>query len=842
MKRVKLIAPILLCVLSQHAPWVHAEDATKKIYLFSEDPKKARDALDASKQAILSSDKAAKNDFDVQAPSIHFEEDSKTIVADGGMLISAKGVQAQAEKGRINTETKDANLEGNVVFTGLDTTVEASKAAVNVEDETGEFENATFTYENGGYEVSGRDVFKLSETRYKLFDSKFTTCHCLDGLCPWSIESEEATISQNGYAKSWNTVLWFHGVPIFYSPFFAFPAKLERTSGLLAPTFGYSSKDGFEFKQPIFISLDESTDLTVSPFTQVKTRNGSYFDYKQVFSKNNNAEGRLLYSNESPRGKDLRGTRTEDLVDPTIDTNRVGIYYNQIMRGDADAILPYQFIADVHHVGDGTMVKELGDGDIVDPTTRVATSTALLRSSLGEYFSGEILGEWNQAIIGKPIDQELIFDKAPEASLSFLKSFRPIENPYGLRLVSRANLTETVFTRELGYDGARTNFNPSATIPFHLQNYVSGSIGGGAYIKGYSLNDTAIPQTDGLQIEDGQTSSVPYLVGKLSTAFEKVYEVDSNSSLAYLTDMGAANQDNKLVRVKHVIEPLVGYTLVPDISQNDLPQFDQLDRIDEKSLVTYGFSTSLLGRFTPRKDVATGVPEFTPELRDFPAFDGLQPLPDFGDPQTLQPVSGDVSLRNGEIRELLTLSMTQGYDFRKEYRRQQQQDAGQDSNILPLTDIKTSIGTTPTQNFALKLDTYYNENETRFTGWGLTTKLTDDRGDGLYASHTFVGPTIGNRDGDVQIDQTEGGVEAVLSERLKLGVYSRYNDADGQEKGPITNRVALRVLSACNCWHMDIGYTDKTNPDKQLMYVNFTFTGLGDISQELFSWGQTGSR
>lgn len=804
--------------------------------VFQEDLNKVKKDIKDTKTAILATDAPSDKGFDVKAPTINYDKDGKTLRGEGGFIVSGDGVLVESTKGSFNTETKDAELEGEVVFRGKGAAITASKGATNLEDETGEFENAKFIYDQDGFVVNAKDAFKITETRYKLFDPSFTTCQCSDGLCPWTIDADEARITQNGYVHAKNLSLWFHGIPLFYSPYFIFPAKMGRASGMLAPSLGYSSKDGFRYSQPVFVALDDSTDLNLTPFTESKTRNGMVTDFKTLLSARHSIEGKLLYSNESPRDGDLRGTLTEGLADPSIDDNRWGLFYNQTYVSGEDSSLPYRVIADVHRVSDGTMVKELPDEDIADETTRVATSTALVRSTLTDYLSAELLTEWNQAIVGPLNAEELTSNKLPELSVSYLESFRPISNPYGLRLVTKASATTTTFSRDLGYDGQRTTFNPSASVPFHVGNFFNGNIGAGAWARAYQLDNTLVPGTSPeVNLEDNQSNSVPYVYGGLGTAFERVYELPKENTLSYLASLGTQNQDLKLVRVKHVVEPYLKYTLVPDVSQDALPLFDPLDRIREKNLIRYGVSTSLLGRYVPRRDVATGIPETTPERQEFPTITDAPLLPEFGESSALSGVAGSTQLRSGDIRELLVFSVEQGYDWRREYRRQQQQDQGIDSSIYPFTDITSSLGLAPNKNFGFKVDSYYNQPETRFTGWGLTAKLSDDRDDSLVGRYTFVGPGVGNREGDPTISQFEGGLEAVLTERVRFGMYARYDDI---AKEMMSSRSVLRLKSGCDCWHVDLGYSDKINPDKQTVFLSFTFTGLGDISQDVYSWGQ----
>jgi LPS-assembly protein len=847
---LKKVAVLLCCVSLIFVNYTFAQrngssNSNQRRYKFAEDVSTTKRAKQIQERTVLKKDSASTDVVDIKAPSLNFEKDSKTVVADGGLVLSGNGIQAESKKGTFNTETKDAILEGDVTFTGMSAKVKSERAAVNLDDETGQFTNGSFLYEEGGYNISAKEIFKLSETRYRLIDSDLSTCECFGEECPWMISSDDARITQSGYARTWNSTLWFHGVPVFYSPYLAFPAKFERTSGLMAPSFGYNSVNGFQYSQPIFIAASESADLSLTPFIETKTRYGSNVDVKKIFSDDNKIESRLLYSNETPRDGDLRGLLVQDLVNSGIDDNRLGFYYNHIYRAPSDAALPLRFIADIHRTSDATMVKEFADPLIADPTQRFNTSSVSLRSALGEFFSMDVGAEYNDLIFGRPGQDKFTFHRMPEASLSFLRSFRPIENPYGLRLVTKANLTQTYFDRSQGYDGSRTVFQPETNVPFHLSNYFAGSLGGGAYVRSYSMSNTDIfdpanPNGQAISsIEDSSSSRVPYLQGNLGTAFERVYGLDRDSWLVDLAGLGKENQDDTLVRVKHTIEPTLRYLYIPDITQTDNPQYDALDRITERSLLRYGVSTALIGRFDSRSDVATGVPEFAPEVSDFPSFDSVNPLPEFGRPESVGLPTGATNLRNGSVRELLRLSIEQGYDWRRAYRRDQQIDSVGQSNILPLTDVTTSLSTNPNKNFAAQFDTYYNTDQSRITGFSLSSKLSTDRGDSVYLRYSFAGEPTENRAAGTQVDQVDGGFETLLTDRTRFGIYTRYNNLDNElinsERGIINNRMALRFYSSCNCWHADVGYSDQVNPDNQTFYFNFTFTGLGDISQDILN-------
>jgi hypothetical protein len=41
----------------------------------------------------------------------------------------------------------------------------------------------------------------------------------------------------------------------------------------------------------------------------------------------------------------------------------------------------------------------------------------------------------------------------------------------------------------------------------------------------------------------------------------------------------------------------------------------------------------------------------------------------------------------------------------------------------------------------------------------------------------------------------------------------------------------VRLISRCNCWVLQAGVSDKTNPDERLFRVQFTLFGLGSLGR-----------
>ena len=782
--------------------------------LFFEDLNKVKRARQKEVQQAIVSDKPHSQELDFKADDVKFNKETNEVEGHGKILISREGLQVQADQAKVNMTTKDAQVSGNMLMTHSGGILSADHAELNLDTETGKFFDTDMTIEDGAYHAEAGITEKLSDVRYNLFGCKLSTCQCKDGTRPWEIYSREAHVTQESYAHTYGTKLSFYGVPLLYTPYFAFPVKQERQSGLLVPTYSFSKGDGFGLKLPLFLVLDDSTDMTLTPFTETKTRNGSFVDFRKAFSKRDFINSRFLYSNESPRGDALRGTVTTGMFDPTFDQNRVAGFYDQAWSTEQDADVPLAFAADLHYVSDDLIPREIEDEDIAQHDSRYVTSTMLARAGLGDFALAELSGEYNQAMLE---DDQLIFQRLPEFNIYASKSVRPFGfNPYGIKLVPSVRGAITQFDRDRYYDGTRSDLYPSVRLPFHYQNYLSAEMSVGYRDTFYALQDRTRPGTDTL-LDSSDQRQIGNAAYSMSTSIERVYDLDEGNSLTYLTSLGSKNQDNKLVRVKHLVEPFFKYNYVPDVSQDELPFFDSLDRLREKSLFTFGARTSLLGRFTPRRESADAITELTPPLEELPTLRTGQPLSDLGELDTFG--DGSYGLRRGEVRELAYFTVKQAYDYTED----------KDNND-PLrsawSDTYMDLMLNPSSSFGFRFDTNYGFEDHNVSSWGVTTYLFDDRGDALRSRYSFV---------ENNISQVEGNLELVLTDRLRLGYYARYDDVEAEF---IENRIGLRLASSCDCWSFDLGVSDKINPDRQQIFLTFTFAGLGDITQ---NFGMGGS-
>lgn len=93
-----------------------------------------------------------------------------------------------------------------------------------------------------------------------------TFTSCLQGDNAWAVDASEIRqYVKEEYAEMWHARFKVHGVPVFYTPYLQLPIGDRRRSGLLIPSAGTSSRDGYWYAQPIYWNIAPNYDATFTP-------------------------------------------------------------------------------------------------------------------------------------------------------------------------------------------------------------------------------------------------------------------------------------------------------------------------------------------------------------------------------------------------------------------------------------------------------------------------------------------------------------------------------------------------------------------------------------------------
>jgi len=397
---------------------------------------------------------------------------------------------------------------------------------------------------------------------------QFTTCPA--GNDDWMLKAASIDIdreAQQGTAR--DVRLDFLGVPLLYAPYVSFPAGDRRKSGLLFPTIGTSSSNGFEFGVPYYFNLAPNYDAALEPtwFSKRGVELSGNFRYLTSRSRGR-LDGRFLPSDEQAdrdRGYARLGhltnfsdsLRLTSAMEYASDSN----YFEDFAKGPEGTSITYlERRIDLQYVGDGWQ------------------AAGLLQN----------FQTIDQAI--EPLDRP--YSRAPQLLFDGQWRLGPgaLTAGFGGELV--------YFIRDVGVTGARLLAEPRLSFPLRSSGYfVEPSV---AYRQvGYSLSDVE-PGAD-----DSPSVGVPIAALDAGLVFDR--EAGSRG------------------RLLQTLEPRVLYSWTPYRDQDALPIFDtglpELDmvrlfspdryvggdRISDANRVAVGLTTRLLETGSGRQYLAATI-------------------------------------------------------------------------------------------------------------------------------------------------------------------------------------------------------------------------------------------
>jgi len=183
-------------------------------------------------------------------------------------------------------------FEGNVSLRRGDQFLGTDK--LTYESETGKYiATGSVRYQDSGMRLiaetaegnQNSDTHQLNDVRYQLVSRRgnggadHITMHGPLGTlygatystCPpddrsWELRARRIDVdTEEGMGVARGATLRIGKVPVLYVPWFPFPVDDRRRTGLLYPAIGSSSRNGLDYRQPIYLNLAPNYDATLTP-------------------------------------------------------------------------------------------------------------------------------------------------------------------------------------------------------------------------------------------------------------------------------------------------------------------------------------------------------------------------------------------------------------------------------------------------------------------------------------------------------------------------------------------------------------------------------------------------
>ncbi len=703
----------------------------------------------------------------ITADEVRYDQKTDQYFAHGDVLIAKEDLKLSADRVRFDHKAMEAFAEGEVMLVSGKDILTGKSMEVNLNNETGiVYEGTVFIEENHFY-IRGDRLIKTGKDSYRAEQASITTC---EGDSPaWKITARDVEVTIEGYGSAKHAALYAKKVPVLYTPYLFFPVKLKRQTGFLPPQFGYSDRKGAEYAQPFFWAIDESSDATFYAHVMGErgVRSGAEYRYKLGGLTQGAAMGEFLDDRKVDDGEgdssDNWGYRSDKYLRPNEDRYWFRMKHDQELpegffaRLDLDIVSDQDYLREFKdsYLGFGDtnsyFFGEFGrDLDEYDDPVRV---NSLNVSKFWNLYSLNVEARWYDDVNKRRHeDYDDTLQKLPYANFNSLR--QPI---LGSMFYWDLESEYTYFFREDSYTGHRMDVAPRVYLPLRLKNLL-------AFEPSVGLRETAwyIDDWDDFG-DDGKDSFNREMVDvrlDLSTELDRTFKVDFET-----TD-----------RVKHTIRPQVVYNYIPPISQDDIPQFDELDRIDRLSAVTYSVTNILSSRYR------------LPAIKSKEEADGAPSAPDslFG------------------YRPFGRLKVEQTYDLNETIENE------------PFSPIFAELNLVLATRLSLEADAEWSVYDDNFLNHNVAVRAADRRGDRVFIEHRY------SRD---RRETLYGDVIVKLHDRISMfGEYER--DLKSEE----TVLYGLGFLYMASCWSLDAGYFREEDDSKYALMINLY--GLGGIGSE----------
>jgi len=718
--------------------------------------------------ALSGTDRFKNDDSDepwnISADEISHDRNTNIYTASGNVVIAKKDTRLSADFVRFDHNAFRAFAQGNVVMNAGEDILSGSSLDVDLKSETGIIHEGTVFIKENNFHISGGNIEKTGENSYAAEEATVSTC---DGETPaWKITGKKLKINIEGYGTINHATFWTKKMPVIYTPFFVFPAKLKRQSGILSPQIAQSDRKGIEYNQPYFWAIDENTDTTFYVHHMTERGEKAGFEYRYVSS--GESKGTVMYDFLDDRkiddgtGDSSKKWGYED--DGSLRPNSDRYWF----RMKNDKKMPFGFNAkvDLDFVSDQDYLHEFRDGyNGYDSTERYFNKyfgreidnyddpVRINRLNLSQNWSSFTLNaetRWYDNVINRRwSDTDNTLHKLPVIEFDGAK-----QQVSGTPLYADLNSEYTNFYRQDGTSGHRIDLYPRIYLPFRFKNFFALEPSLGLrhttwYIDPSGRDTTENDTTYNRELFDFKLD--------LSTELFSVFKINSEH----------------VDSIKHSIKPQIVYNYIPDEEQTDYPYFDSIDRIAKNNLITYSLTNTFTTRSLSGKIVG----------------DGEKEKPSYA------------------YNEFLRIKVEQSFDINEEKKNRR--------DGRPFSPVYGELKLSPVKYISLSADATWSMYDSLFVTRNASGTLSDNRGDSLSAEYRFA------RD---SIESLLSILNIKIFDNLLIKADHELNILDNKRI-----KTGFGFLYTAQCWSVDLRYTDEVDDKKYSFMVNLTgLGGLGN--------------
>jgi LPS-assembly protein len=714
--------------------------------------------------------------WQMKANEVSYDSKTKEYRASGNVVIQHVEKTLEADTIVFNAQTMDALALGHVKLTIAGDVLTAESMDLNLAAEKGVLKDSRIFLEENHLYIRGKRIEKSDAFTYVVEDAEVTSC---DGEDPdWRVTGKKVKVTLDEYATVNHGRLWAGDVPVFYTPFFIFPVKLHRQTGLLIPNFGFSQRKGFELDLPLFWAINDHSDATVYGHSMSMRGNKLGMEYRYLLDGNSRGTFKIDYLNDREvddgtlKAADEWGFDHDDYTRP----NEKRFW----ARLKADHDLPSGFMGklDLDLVSDQDYLIEFRDGYSGYNQTRdefrkdysrildayedpVRINQVNLNKKGAGYSWNNTLKWYDNVIARRYLDENRTLQNLPRIQFDMLK-----QQVSRMPVYYSLNSDYTYFFSQDGASGNRMDLYPRLYTPLFSSPYLTVESFLGARETLWHMNQFEKDPSETGKEETSLRHMVDFNLNFRSEGF-RVYDLKSGS----------------FDRVKHVISPEIIYTYIPHVNQEEYPSMDGLldgiNRIEDTNQISFFFTQYL----TLKKDPV--VPAKNPE--------NLKP-------ETLLPA----------YRQAMRFSLEQTFDI-QEARAEKPSEYRNEKSKQPFLPLTADLELIPSDYFSIWAATSWSYYENTLVENNIELSLRNHRSDRLDLSYRF----------------TEDALET-FGARSIVQLYRGFS-VFGSFEHNLRNNENIETGGGFDydtqCWSFELEYSDKEDDKKVEFFINLK--GLG---------------
>lgn len=722
--------------------------------------------------------------WQLEADKIDYDQTTDEYTATGNVMIYKGNIRLLANFVRFDHKNMKAYAEGNVVLTNGEDVLSGTRMNIDLQNQIGSVDDGYLFLKENNYHLTGNVIKKVGAKTYTIDEATMTTC---DGDKPdWKITGKNVKIRDDGKGTAWHATMYARNMPVLYTPYFYYPARKDRQTGLLWPDGGISDRWGVYYSQPFFWAIDKSSDATF------------YGNYMGKRGFRPGAEYRYYLDEWSKGTWMIDGYYDRKVDDGTGDSSKKWGFTDgdrTILRKNEERY----WLRGSHHQKMPWGIRGRLDVDIVSDQdyTREFETGQMGWENSKDYFDkvfGRDLDDFNDPVRTNLLNLNKLWPTYSfNAKLRYdldstvRNSGEPDETLQQLPVIEFDGVKQRIATSPFFYNlnteyvyywsrdaerGQRLDLFPRVYLPFQVKPFFT------------------------IEPSVGMRETLWYLdkkeYGPKNRQFYNRELFDTR--VDFFSDVFNVFQleGKTLKAIKHSIRPQVTHVYIPNVDQEDLPNFDAVDRIDNTNLVTYSLTNTLTSKSQKEGsfEISRRVDKTQAGIIDSPS--------DYA------------------YNDFFRFKLEQTYDINE----------GKENNPdKPFSPIFAELDIFPGKYFALDADALWSVYSLDILSHNIAANLWDLRGDKLSVEYRYT-----QNSDEIELNETNslyGALTVKVSDRLTVRGNYEYNFL---EDVPV--EAGLGFVYTAQCWSFDGIIRQKTSVDNSKKYdfeIKINLFGLGEF-------------